>query len=313
MSNLRHAFSRRGVGALLLAFTLLAAPGFPLFAADAKQRRFASPEEATTALVDAIKADDPKVLVGILGPEGLTLVDSGDVVADRNARQQFAAEYGRAHRLEGGGGKTVLYVGPHDFPFPIPLVPDGPGWRFDTRAGKEEILNRRIGQNELHAIQACLAYVDAQREFYSEDRNADGLREYAQRFASSPGKRDGLFWETKPGEPPSPLGPLVAQARIEGYRGARQATPVPYQGYYYRIVTAQGPDAPDGAYDYLAHGRMIGGFALVAFPAQYGVSGVMTFIVNHEGVVYQRDLGPNTTAIARGLRLFNPDGSWKKA
>jgi hypothetical protein len=266
-----------------------------------------------TALVDAIKADDRKALLDILGPEGLTLVDSGDAVADRNARQRFAAEYDRAHRLEGGGGKVVLHVGPDDFPFPIPLVPEGPVWRFDTRAGKEEILNRRIGRNELHAIQACLAYVDAQREYYSEDRNADGLREYAQRFASSPGKRDGLFWETKPGEPPSPLGPLVAQARIEGYGGARQATPVPYHGYYYRIVTAQGADAPDGAYDYLAHGRMIGGFALVAFPAQYGVSGVMTFIVNHEGVVYQKDLGPNTTAIARGLRLFNPDGSWKKA
>jgi hypothetical protein len=313
MKDLGHPFSRRAAAVLLLALTLLAAPGFPLFAADAQQRRFASPEEAMTALVDAIKADDRKGLLGILGPAGLTLVDSGDAVADRNARQQFAAEYDRAHRLEVGGGKTVLYVGPDDFPFPIPLIPEGPGWRFDTRAGKEEILNRRIGQNELHAIQACLAYVDAQREYYSEDRNADGLREYAQRFASSPGKRDGLFWETKPGEPPSPLGPLVAQARIEGYGGRRPDTPVPYQGYYYRIVTAQGPDAPDGAYDYLAHGRMIGGFALVAFPAQYGVSGVMTFIVNHEGVVYQKDLGPNTTTIARGVRLFNPDGSWKKA
>jgi hypothetical protein len=313
MRNLGHAFSRRAAGALLLAFTLLAAPGLPLFAADAKQRRFASPEEAMTALVDAIKADDRKVLLGILGPEGLTLVDSGDAVADRNARQQFAAEYARVHRLEAGGGKVVLHVGPDGYPFPVPLVPEGPVWRFDTRAGKEEILNRRIGGNELHAIQACLAYVDAQREYYSEDRNADGLREYAQRFASTRGKRDGLFWEAKGGEAPSPLGPLVAQARIEGYGGGRSATPVAYHGYYYRIITAQGANAPGGAYDYLAHGRMIGGFALVAFPAQYGVSGVMTFIVNHEGVVYQKDLGPNTTPIARGLRLFNPDGSWTKA
>jgi hypothetical protein len=297
---------------LLLALVVTCAPESGLFAADAKQRRFASMEEATTALVDAMKADNRKALLEILGPDGLTLVDSGDAVADRNARRQFAAEYDRAHRLEGGGGRVLLHVGPDDFPFPIPLVPEGPDWRFDTRAGKEEILTRRIGRNELHAIQVCLAYVDAQREYYSEDRNADGLREYAQRFASTPGKRDGLFWETKAGETPSPLGPLVAQARGDGYGGARQATPVAYQGYYYRILTAQGPDAPDGAYDYLAHGRMIGGFALVAFPAQYGVSGVMTFIVNHEGVVYQRDLGGNTAAIARGLKLFNPDGDWKK-
>jgi len=299
--------------ALLLALVLICAPEARLFAADGKQRRFASLEQATTALVDAIKAHDRKALLDILGPEGLPLVDSGDPVADRNTGQRFAAEYDRAHRLAGGGGKVVLYVGADDFPFPIPLIPDGPDWRFDTKAGKEEILNRRIGRNELHAIQVSLAYVDAQREYYSEDRNADGLREYAQHFASAPGKRDGLFWETKAGEAPSPLGPLVAQARVEGYGGGRlRAAPVPYQGYYYRILTAQGPDASGGAYDYVAHGRMIGGFALVAFPAQYGVSGVMTFIVNHEGVVYQKDLGANTATIARGIKLFNPDGSWKK-
>jgi hypothetical protein len=298
--------------ALLLALVLLSPPEERLFAADATPRRFASPEQATTALVDAVRAHDRKALLDILGPEGLPLVDSGDAVADRNAGQRFAAEYDRAHRLEGGGGKVVLFVGPDDFPFPIPLVPEGPAWRFDTKAGKEEILNRRIGRNELHAIQAALAYADAQREYYSQDRNADGLREYAQRFASAPGKRDGLFWETKPGEAPSPLGPLVARARIEGYGGRRQAAPVPYQGYYYRILTAQGPDAPGGAYDYVAHGRMIGGFALVAFPAQYGVSGIMTFIVNHEGVVYQKDLGPDTASIARAMKLYNPDSTWKK-
>ena len=312
MRKLRPAFSRRVAGAFLLVLTLMPGPGLPLFAADAKQRRFTSPEAAITALVDAIKAADRKGLLDILGPEGLTLVDSGDAVADRNAGQRFAAEHDRAHRLEGGGGKVVLHVGPDDYPFPIPLVPEGPVWRFDTRAGKDEILNRRIGGNELHAIQVCLAYVDAQREYYSADRNADGLPEYAQRVASTPGKRDGLFWETKAGETPSPLGPLVAQARVEGYGGARPAAPVAYHGYYYRILTAQGPDAPDGAYSYLAHGRMIGGFALVAFPAQYGVSGVMTFIVNHEGVVYQKDLGPNTATIARGMKLYNPDSTWKK-
>ena len=305
-------FSRGRVRALLLALTLTFVGGPLLPAADATQRTFASPEQAMTALVDAIKAGNDKALLDILGPEGRSLVYSGDQVADRSAMQRFAAEYDRAHRLQAGGGKVILYVGQDDYPLPIPVVPDGTVWRFDTHAGKEEILNRRIGKNELDAIQVCLAYVDAQREYYSEDRNADGLREYATRFASSPGKRDGLFWETKPGEKPSPLGPVVARARDEGYRRGQGSSPVPYHGYYYRILTAQGPDAPDGAYDYMARGRMIGGFALVAFPAQYGVSGVMTFIVNHEGIVYQKDLGPNSAAIARGMKLFNPDASWKK-
>ncbi len=300
------------VAALLLALTLTFVGGPFMPAAGAAQRSFASPEQAMTALVDAIKAEDGKALLDILGPEGRSLVYSGDQVADRSAMQRFATEYDRAHRLQAGGGKVILYVGQDDYPLPIPVVPDGTVWRFDTRAGKEEILNRRIGKNELDAIQVCLAYVDAQREYYSEDRNADGLREYATRFASSAGKRDGLFWQTKPGEKPSPLGPVVARARDEGYRKGQGGSPVPYHGYYYRILTAQGADAPDGAYDYMARGRMIGGFALVAFPAQYGVSGVMTFIVNHEGIVYQKDLGPDSAAIARGMKLFNPDASWKK-
>ena len=296
------------VFAVVLALTL--APGLLAPAVEAAQRRFASPEEAATALVDAIKAHNQKAVLDILGPEARPLVYSGDAVADRNTGQRFVAEYDRAHRLEGGGGKVVLYVGQDDFPFAIPLVPDGPVWRFDTRAGAEEILNRRIGKNELDTIQVCLAYVDAQREYYSEDRNADGLREYAQRFVSTPGKRDGLVWDTKPGEKPSPLGSLMAQAQAEGYGpGTRGA---PYHGYLYRILNSQGPAAPDGAYDYVAHRRMIGGFALVAYPAQYGVSGVMTFVVNHEGVVYQKDLGPNTAAMARGIKQFNPDQTWKK-
>ncbi len=299
------------VSALLLAFVLTPAPGLPILVADAKQRGFDTPEDATVALVDAVKAGDRKAVLEILGPEGATLVSSGDAVADKNVAKRFAAEYDQAHRLVGGGGKVVLYLGPDDFRFPIPLVPEGITWRFDTRAGKEEILNRRIGRNELAAIQVCLAYVDAQREYYSEDRNADGLREYAQRFASMPGKHDGLYWETKPGETPSPLGPLVTSARAEGYGPRRGSRAAPYHGYSYRILTGLGPDAPGGAYSYLAHGRMIGGFALVAFPAQYGVSGVMTFIVNHDGVVYQRDLGPKTASVARAMKWFNPDPGWK--
>jgi len=284
------------------------ASGWPVAQAATNARGFASPDDAVTALMGAVKADDRKALLAILGPESRPLVYSGDAVGDRAARARFAAEYDAGHHMTGGGGKMVLYVGPDDFPFPIPLVPDGPVWRFDTRAGANEILNRRIGRNEISAIQACLAYVDAQRDYYSEDRNANGLREYAQRFVSSPGRRDGLFWPTKPGETSSPLGPLMAQARAEGYESTR----TPYFGYFYRILTAQGADAPKGAFDYRAHGHMIGGFALVAFPAQYGVSGVMTFIVSHDGIVYQKNLGPDTAGIARKMTLFNPDPSWQK-
>ena len=301
------------IATLLIVLILIVSQEPQSHAADATQRRFTSPEQAMTALVDAVKTGDRKALIGMLGVEGRGLVSSGDAVADRNAGERFATEYAQAHRIEAGGGKLVLHVGADDFPFPIPLVPDGPEWRFDTQAGKEEILNRRIGRNELETIQVCLAYVDAQRDYYSEDRNADGLREYAARFASTPGKRDGLYWPTKPGEPLSPFGPLVAQARGAGYRKGDSRSPVPYHGYYYRILTAQGPAAPDGAYDYMAHGRMIGGFALVAFPAQYGNSGVMTFIVNHDGVVYQKDLGPDTGAIARAMKRYDPDSTWKKA
>jgi Protein of unknown function (DUF2950) len=289
---------------------LIAALGVPVPAVDAAQQAFATPEQAATALIDAIRANNQKALLGILGPDGTKLVSSGDPVADRNAGQAFVASYDKAHRFEGGGGKVVLYVGQDDFPFAIPLVPDGPVWRFDTRAGAEEILNRRIGRNELNAIQVCLAYVDAQRDYYSEDRNADGLREYAQRFVSSPGKHDGLYWATKPGEKTSPLGPLLAQAQSEGY--GRGTGGNPYHGYFYRILTAQGPAASDGRYDYVAHGRMIGGFALVAYPAQYGASGVMTFVVNHQGAVYQKDLGPNTATIAKSMKQFNPDSTWTK-
>jgi len=282
------------------------------WAATPAQKHFETPEEAVQSLIDAVRKGDTQGMVDILGPASGPLVSSGDKVADQRARDAFVREYDATHRLEAGGGKIVLYVGADNFPFPIPIVPDGPSWRFDTPAGQEEILNRRIGRNELNAIQVCLAYVDAQREYYARERKIGTAHEYAQRLASTPGKQDGLYWEAKDGEKPSPLGPLAARARAEGYGARGHQHPEPYHGYYYRILTGQGPDAPGGASEYIAGGHMIGGFGLVAFPAQYGASGVMTFIVNHDGVVYQKDLGARTPTLAKQMKLFNPEQGWQK-
>jgi hypothetical protein len=277
----------------------------------AAAERFDSHEAAFAAFVGAVRAGDTAALLRILGPDAKSLVSSGDAVADRTGRERFVKAYDEARRLEAGGGRIVLVLGKEDFPFPIPLVPDRDKWRFDTRAGREEILNRRIGRNELSVVQVCLAYADAQREYYARDPDGDKLLQYAQHFVSRPGRRDGLHWEAKAGEPPSPLGDLVVQARGEGYALGKGGRPNPYHGYYYRILRAQGPHARGGAYGYLANGKMMGGFALVAFPAQYGASGVMTFIVNHDGVVYEKDLGPGTAARARRMTAFDPDDTWK--
>jgi hypothetical protein len=275
------------------------------------QKSFESLDDAVNALIGAFRAADQKALLEILGPKGRPVISSGDKVADRAAYERFVAAYERKHRLEGGGGKVVLYVGEDDFPLPIPLVPDGPRWFWDTDAGDDEILFRRIGRNELATIQVCLAYVDAQREYYSRSRGA-GMLEYAQRLESTKGKRDGLFWPTAPGDKPSPLGPLVAEARAGGYTKPEPGKRMPYHGYLYRMLFAQGPAASGGAYEYLVKGHMIGGFALVAFPATYAVSGITTFIVNHDGIVYQKDLGPNTAQIANAMKIYNPDKTWTK-
>jgi hypothetical protein len=276
-------------------------------------KRFASAEEASKALVATLRTGDVKALIGVLGSESRSLVSSGDAVSDRQLREKFLQAYDAGNRLIPYGTYSVLQVGTDNWPFPIPIVKDGERWHFDVSEGREEIIARRIGRNELYTMQTCLAYVDAQREYYSEDRNGAGILEYAQKFASTPGKRDGLYWPTKDGEPLSPLGALVARARAEGYRRDESGGPTPLHGYMYRILTAQGPAAPDGAYDYIAKGHMIAGFALVAFPAQYGTSGVMTFIVNHDGVVYEKDLGPKTRDLARAMKKFDPDTTWRKA
>jgi len=295
-----------------LAVALLWASGAS--AAPATQTRFPSPEAAIAALVQAVRAGDPATMLSVLGPDARTLISSGDAIADRQSRERFVRAYDEAHRLaQVGPGKLVLTVGKDEWPMPIPLVQDASGWWFATSQGREEIINRRIGRNELNAVQVCLAYVDAQREYYARDPDGDALLQYAQRFRSSPGKRDGLYWEAQPGEPPSPLGPLVARAEGEGYPVKRTGGPrIPYWGYYYRIVKAQGAHAPGGAYDYVVRDHMIGGFALIAYPAEYGASGVMTFTVNHDGIVYQKDLGPNTSATARALTRFDPDDTWTR-
>lgn len=206
----------------------------------------------------------------------------------------------------------VLSIGKDAWPFPVPLVKDAAGWRFDAKAGRDEILNRRIGRNELSVIQVLQAYVDAQREYYLRNPQNDRLLQYAQRIASTPGKRDGLYFPTKAGEKASPLGPLVVSARAAGYKKGEGGKPVAYHGYHYRILRGQGPDAKGGAYDYVANGRMIGGFGLIAWPASYENSGVMTFIVSHDGVVYEKDLGPDTAAAVQKITRFNPDKSWKR-
>jgi len=300
---------RRLAGVVILALILCGAVDT---SAATRQKAFATPEEAVNAFVSALKADDRKELTAIFGPDAGTLMSSGDPVRDRQRRETFIADYDRKNGLSADGSRMVLSVGEKDWPFPIPLVKAGTGWVFDTQAGKEEILNRRIGENELATIQTLLAVVDAQREYAMEPRDKDGVRRYAEKFASDPGTKNGLYWEAKPGEEASPLGELVADARAEGYRKGQNAQPVPYHGYYFRILKKQGKNAAGGAYEYVVQKRMIGGFAVVAYPAVYGSSGVMTFIVNHDGVVFQKDLGRGTAQSAKAMTAFDPDRTWKK-
>jgi hypothetical protein len=300
-------------GTLLLAavFIVLSISGSSR-AATVEQRTFATPEEAVRALVNALKANDIKSLDAIFGPGSEDLISSGDPVADQSIRERFVKKYEEKNKLEQTADRAVLCIGSEDWPFAIPIVKTDGLWRFDTEEGREELLARRIGSAERSAIQVCLAYVDAQREYALKDRDADGLMEYAQTFRSAKGEKNGLYWETKEGEEKSPLGPLAAEAQKQGY-DMQGENPIPYHGYYYRILKAQGESAQGGAYDYMVRGQMIGGFALVAYPAKYGASGIMTFIVNHEGTVYQKDLEENTEETALGMTLFNPDGTWKKA
>ena len=296
----RHTWATSLIAAAALLLTVPAASA---------QQSFQSPEDAAAALAAAAKSGATSDILKVLGNKAADIVESGDVVADKATRERFAAAYDDKHSISmEGDKKAILILGKDDFPFPIPLRHSRSGWEFDAAEGRIEILYRRIGRNELEAIQTARAFVDAENEYADKDRGA-GPGVYAQRIVSSPGKKDGLYWPPDGDE--SPLGELAAKASAEGYK-VGSSEPQPYHGYYYRILTRQGPNAPGGEMDYVVNGKMIGGFALVAYPDEYGNSGVMTFVVNHKGEVYQKDLGELTEAIAKRMKEFNPDQTWKK-
>ena len=295
----------RNVAAGTLAVLLLA---LPCRAADTAQQTFASPEDAVSALVQALHAGNVAALAHVLGLGSEKLLESGDAVADANGRQHFLEMYDAGHKLtQAGADRMVLDVGEDNWPMPIPIVRDGDHWRFDSQQGAQEIVDRRIGRNEIATIRTLLALVDAQRAFKTENGH------YAQRVISAEGQHDGLYWPTEADATESPLGPLLDEAADEGYPGQLvEGKPYPYHGYYYRLLKAQGRAAPDGAADYVKDGKLAGGFAFIAWPAVFGSSGIMTFVVNQEGVVFQKDLGPATASRAAATTLFDPDLSWAR-
>lgn len=318
MFRFNHKIKRDGmyrnsliaIVAVSVAATLLI---LPVSAQEGKQKVFGSPEEAMKALVETAQAGDRKGVLAVLGPEGEDIIDSGDKVQDKNAQDRFLKSYQeRVDYVKENDDRVSVILGNDNWSFPIPIVKRGDGWVFDTKAGREELLNRWIGRNELSTIQVCLGYVEAQREYASTDREQDGIIQYAQKFASDPYRHNGLYWQPAEGEIPSPVGPFAARAAAEGYRRAADK-PTPYHGYYYKILKGQGKNAPGGAFSYVIKGHMVAGFALVAWPAEYGVSGVMTFIVNQNGTVYQKDLGPKTEDIVKVMTRYNPDRTWRRA
>ena len=311
-SSLRRSQKHFLAAAALIVTATLLVPELSSAAA-AQQKTFPSAADAVKAAISAAKSNDDKELLAIFGTSAKELILSGDPVADKQRRAQFIKAFDEKNRLVVEGDNTILVIGKDEWPFPIPLVKKNDAWVFDTAKGREEILNRRIGDNELAAIQVTLAYFDAQREYAQKDRDGDGLLEYAQKIRSDSAKKNGLFWEAKTGEEASPLGPFAVRAVKEGYaQNVKADKPAPFYGYYYRILSAQGKDAPGGAYSYVVKGNMIGGFALVAYPAEYGNSGVMSFIVNHNGKVFQKDLGKNTASVASAMKEYNPDSTWSE-
>ena len=296
--------------AAIAAFLLLSCVSPSAMAQQQGQKTFSSADEASHALVRALKNDDDKMLLEILGPDGKEIISSGDPAEDEATRANFVAKFHDMHRLVvEPDGTTTLYIGAENWPSPIPLVNKGGNWYFDTGAGKQEILYRRVGKNEMSAIKVCQELVAAQKEYFAKEHN-----EYAQRFVSDEGKHDGLYWLGTNNEFESPIGPLVANAGTPGDLAKNlQTGPVPFRGYYFRILTRQGKHASGGAQDYVVNGKMTAGFAFVAYPAEYRNSGVMTFVVSQDGVVYQKDLGQRTETLAKDMKAYDPDSNWQKA
>jgi hypothetical protein len=278
------------------------------------QELFASPSRAVQALEDTLKANDKTALLRILGPGAKDVVWSGDAEEDRRSVDQFVKKYAEMHRLQTEpDGFTRLYVGAENWPYPIPLARAGLTWFFDTKAGREEILDRRVGRNELTVMDVCGEMVSAEKEYFSKPHGNDPAGAYAQRILSSAGREDGLYWPVGTGKAESPLGPFIAKAEAEGYDRDVTQKPEPFHGYFYRVLRAQGPNAKGNAKSYIVNGRMTGGFAILAYPAEYRSSGVMTFLVGADGVVYQKDLGPKTAELVKSIRAYNPDATWQKA
>jgi hypothetical protein len=273
------------------------------------QKTFSSAEEACKALAAAAQANDEKAMLEVLGPDGKQIVSSGDEIEDAQSRANFTRRYQEMHRwMKEPDGTTMLYIGAENWPVPIPMVKKGNEWYFDTDAGKQEILYRRVGRNEMSAIRVSQELVSAQKEYYSMQQGA-----FAEKIFSDEGQHNGLYWKVSGSEPQSPIGPLVAAAVAEGYAKGQAGPPTPYHGYYFHILTRQGKNAPGDAKNYIVNGKMTEGFAFVAYPAEYRSSGVMTFLVNQDGVVYQKDLGDKTDVLAKTLKEYNPGSGWKKA
>ena len=298
------------LAAILWLANVQAAPA----SAPAPQRSFASAEEAASAFVAALRDHNDADLRAILGSEGDRVIDSGDRYADRELHQRFVALFDEKHTIDQKGpGRAELDVGANDWPLPIPLVENNGRWTFDTKAGAQTIIDRRIGRNELSAIRTLLACIDAQYDYFDRAKQANGSGEYTARLLSTPGHRDGLYWPVAEGEAESPLGPLIDAAQDAGYPGELVGgRPIPYEGYYFRILEAQGPNGDGGARSYIQSGRMTGGFALIAWPAVFESSGIMTFIAGPDGDVYQKDLGPDAARIAAAMTTFDPDLTWSR-
>jgi len=302
-------------GAAVLAAVMLSACAKKEAAAPpaADHASFASAQEAVDALIAALEAGDNAALLKLFGPGTKELVSSGDDVADANDRAGFVEAYRAKHELvPEGEGRMILEVGENDWPAPVPVVERDGRWYLDGAEGEDEVIYRRVGRNELAAIEVCRGFVEAQNEYASEGRDDNPPGYYAPYLISDEDQHNGLYWPVEEGEPESPAGPFVAAAAGEGYRRAASGEPTPYHGYYYRMLYAQGPNAPGGAREYFEEGRLVNGFALIAWPADYGVSGVQTFLVNQDGVVYEKDLGEDTATAITYIELFDPDGSWAK-